>query len=171
MPHIVEEDQYSDAPDTLEDDRYDDLPRGIQQVEVHTIESPTKTITITSGQDKEGNSIVEANRGPSISSTAEGPTDSASARSVPVVTVSRAQPPETETARNASPSATSTYVPPPSPARSSHSARPSVVSNEDRRSRRRSVTEVRVFHSSIRTTLTWFSPAFHPIGCQVSSTI
>lgn len=141
MSH-VEDDQYSDVQDTFEDERYEDLPRGIQQVELHR---PDKSITITSGDhDKDGNPLSEHPRGPSISSTAEQAMETASTRSLPTVTVSQhLAAPELDTPRTVT-STVSAAVPPPSPARSQNSSHPSTVATDDRRTRRRSVTDVRV---------------------------
>ncbi|KAG7450356.1 uncharacterized protein BT62DRAFT_927665 [Guyanagaster necrorhizus] len=145
----VEDDQYSDAPDTFEDERYDDLPRGIEEVEVRNVESPHKAITdvITAEEDKEETRpLLESSHGASLSTTGEveQTSDAASAHSVPAVQVThRPDPLETQRRlQTASPSARSARPPPPSPARSSHSVRPSTAS-DDRRVRRRSITEVR----------------------------
>ncbi|KAF9044852.1 hypothetical protein BDZ89DRAFT_1058955 [Hymenopellis radicata] len=119
MSRVVEDDQLSDAPDTLEDERYEDLPSGIQQDEIPD-SAPS--------------------RGPSISSTADQAVETASAHSLPAVTVSHHSPsPEPHISRTVS-STASAYIPPPSPARSHNSARPSTVSADDRRPRRRSAT-------------------------------
>ncbi|SJL06016.1 uncharacterized protein ARMOST_09352 [Armillaria ostoyae] len=146
----VEDDQYSDAPDTFEDERYDDLPRGIEEVEVRNVESPHKAITdvITTEEDKEETRpLLESSRGASLSTTreVEQTSDAASAHSVPAVQVTpHPDPPETQRRlQTATPSsARSARAPPPSPARSHHSVRPSTAS-DDRRVRRRSITEVR----------------------------
>ncbi|KIY72778.1 hypothetical protein CYLTODRAFT_417559 [Cylindrobasidium torrendii FP15055 ss-10] len=132
MPHLIEDDQSSDALDAYEDEHYDDLPRGIQQVDLNN-----KTISIAPGQDKSGDEVVTGNRSSSISNDADTNADAASARSVPALTVSQAspQPSEMHPGRVESPPGTISSVPPPSPSRSHHSTRPSVASTESRRRR------------------------------------
>lgn len=144
MVHVVdiEDNNSSDAHDTLEDDQYIDHPGGIEEVEVPSglqddIALQGVKIT-TSDQRKDDNSPMHSSRGASISTSPEQISDAVSVHSLPAVLVTE---PESERRPTAeSPSATAR--PPPSPSRSPTPQDEGPLAQQQRRTRHRSTAEV-----------------------------
>ncbi|KAJ7357169.1 hypothetical protein DFH08DRAFT_922309 [Mycena albidolilacea] len=113
-----------------------EAPIGIQQV--HDDAAPDALDKIVSQEDVNG-PTHNSSRGPSLSTTTEQLSDSASVHSMPAVLVTE---PDSQLARRASTLQPTNQVPPPPASPTRASPEPSLASNE-RRNRHRSAVEVR----------------------------
>ncbi|KAF8213266.1 hypothetical protein K438DRAFT_1803688 [Mycena galopus ATCC 62051] len=126
-------DEWHDGPDDL---IVYEAPIGIQQVDSDA--SPSAALHKIVSQEDEELSGPTPSRGPSLSTTAEQLSDSASVHSMPAVLVTE---PDSQLTRRASTLQTTNPLPPPPPSPTRASPDPSLTAN-DRRNRHRSV-EVR----------------------------
>lgn len=148
MAQIDDPEEWSDAPDTMDEDHYDSHPRGIvEEVEigdgqVQGLAVQGVKITTDQSKDEDNSPVLESSRGPSVSTNAEQPLDTASSHSLPTVQVTDTDRLSARRPSTAHTTLTTTSpVPPDSPVRStmSHS---SSLNSQERRHRHRSAVEV-----------------------------